>query len=40
MDKVRGGDLDVTIHTNRKDELGQLSEDFDKMTRELKAIYS
>ena len=36
MDKVRGGDLDVTIHTNRKDELGQLSEDFDKMTRELK----
>lgn len=36
MKKVREGDLDTTIHSNRKDELGQLSADFDVMTKELK----
>ena len=36
MEKVKGGDLNVSVHSSRIDELGQLSEDFDKMTDELK----
>lgn len=36
MQKVRGGDLSIRIHTDRKDELGRLSESFNRMTRELK----
>lgn len=35
MAKVRSGDLSIRIHTNRKDELGRLSESFNQMTREL-----
>lgn len=36
MQKVRNGDLSVRIYTNRRDELGRLSESFNRMTRELK----
>lgn len=35
MKKVRNGDLSIRIYTNRKDELGRLSESFNRMTREL-----
>lgn len=35
MQKVREGDLSIRINTNRKDELGRLSESFNRMTREL-----
>lgn len=35
MKKVRQGDLSIRIYTNRKDELGRLSESFNRMTREL-----
>jgi len=35
MQKIRGGDLSIRIYTNRKDELGRLSESFNRMTREL-----
>lgn len=35
MEKVKGGDLSVSVHSSRKDELGQLSENFDRMTKEL-----
>lgn len=36
MKKVRNGDLSIRIYTNRKDELGRLSESFNRMTGELK----
>ena len=35
MRKVRDGDLSVRIFTNRKDELGRLSNSFNRMTKEL-----
>lgn len=35
MKRVREGDLNVSINSTRKDELGQLSNQFDKMTRDL-----
>ncbi len=35
MKKVRQGDLSIRIYTNRKDELGRLSESFNRMTKEL-----
>lgn len=36
MHRVENGDLDARVHTYRKDELGQLSRTFDRMTEELK----
>ncbi len=36
MEKVREGDLNVTMNSSRSDEFGQLSRDFDDMTRALK----
>ena len=36
MKKVESGQLEIQIDSEREDELGQLSESFDKMTRELK----
>ena len=36
MKQVQGGDLDVRVGSGRKDELGQLSDNFDRMTGELK----
>lgn len=36
MHRVESGDLDVQIESRRKDELGQLSGNFNTMTRELK----
>lgn len=36
MQNVQGGDLDVRVNSGREDELGQLSDAFDKMTGELK----
>ena len=35
MSKVRDGDLKIRIFTNRKDELGRLSDSFNRMTKEL-----
>ena len=35
MRKVRDGDLSVRIFTNRKDELGRLSNSFNRMTKDL-----
>lgn len=35
MKKVRNGDLSIRIYTNRKDELGRLSNSFNRMTGEL-----
>lgn len=35
MQKVREGDLSIRVHTSRKDELGRLSESFNRMTKEL-----
>lgn len=36
MEKVQNGDLDVSIQSGRRDELGDLSRNFDEMTKELK----
>ncbi len=36
MHRMEGGDLEVQIESRRKDELGQLSRNFNTMTRELK----
>lgn len=36
MDRVKKGDLDTLINSKRTDELGQLSDEFDRMTAELK----
>lgn len=35
MSKVRDGDLNIRIFTNRKDELGRLSNSFNRMTKDL-----
>ncbi|MGL5435229.1 MAG: sensor histidine kinase [Lachnospiraceae bacterium] len=35
MKKIQQGDLSIRIYTNRKDELGRLSESFNRMTGEL-----
>lgn len=35
MDKVKDGDLSVYIETERRDELGTLTENFNRMTRDL-----
>lgn len=36
MELVKGGDLSIRIFTTRKDELGRLSESFNRMTADLK----
>lgn len=36
MKKVRDGDLTIQIHTNRNDELGRLSNSFNRMTCEIR----
>lgn len=36
MDKVKSGDFTVHVSTNRKDELGKLTENFNHMTADLK----
>ncbi len=36
MERVAGGDLDYTIKLNRKDEIGELANDFNAMTSDLK----
>mgnify|MGYP000909115259 CR=1 FL=1 len=36
MDKVKEGDLEVSVVSNRKDELGKLTDNFNHMTRDLK----
>lgn len=35
MKKVKHGNLSIRIHTKRKDELGQLTDNFNQMTRDL-----
>lgn len=37
MAQVKEGDLDVTVHTGRTDELGRLTQSFNQMTRDLQA---
>ena len=37
MAEVKKGDLSIYVHTNRRDELGRLTESFNQMTRDLKA---
>ena len=37
MEKIGGGDLDYKVGTKAKDEIGQLSREFNKMTQNLKA---
>lgn len=38
MEQVRAGNLDVSVHTERKDEIGVLYQSFQHMTREMRTM--